>query len=145
MKKLLYIFGIGLIVIACSNSKRAMKKKANTIHQVILSNDFSKFARESEEVQIDNAIIIDSTLTLSVSYNGGCQDHTFELVGSNMIQKSMPPIRGIMLVHHANNDDCRESIKEDIKFNISAFKYPGSDIMLKLQDYKPSILFKNLE
>jgi len=142
MKKAVILLGLGLIVFACANSKRAMKKKANTIHQVILSNDFSKFARESVETNINNAVIVDSILTLSLSYNGGCQDHKFELVGSKIVQKSMPPIRGVMLVHHANNDDCRELITEDIKFNVSAFKYPNSDIMLKLQGYESNILLK---
>lgn len=145
MKKIITFIGIGLIVFACANSKRAMQKKANIIHPVILSNDFSSYARESSETQINNAVITDSILTLSISYNGGCQKHSFELIGSNMIQKSMPPIRGIMLVHHANNDDCRELIEEDIKFNISPFKYPGSDIMLKLQGYKNNILFKKID
>lgn len=143
MKKVIFILSLGLIIFACTNSKRAMKKKANTIHPVILSSDFTTYARESSETQINNAVIVDSVLTLSVSYNGGCQKHTFELIGSNMVQKSMPPIRGIMLVHHANNDDCRELVEEDIKFNISAFKYPGSDIVLKLQGYKPTLLYKS--
>lgn len=142
MKKTLLLLGLGLIVLACANSKRAMKKKAAIVHPVILSNDFSKFARESAETNINNAVIADSILTLSVSYNGGCQDHKFELVGSKIVQKSMPPIRGVILVHHANNDDCRELINEDIKFNVSAFKYPGSDVMLKLQGYESNILLK---
>lgn len=115
------------------------------IQEVIMSSNFSEYARNSADTEILNASIMDSTLTLNIKYNGGCKDHTFELIGSQMIQKSMPPIRGIMLIHHANEDDCREVIEQDLKFNITDFKYPNGDIYLSLTGYKERILFKSID
>ena len=134
---LLYIIGI---VWSCGNHKNHP-----LISGVIIESNFSEYARHSAEVEILNANIVDSTLTLNVKYNGGCEDHTFKLNGSKVIQKSMPPIRGIMLIHNANKDQCRELIEQELKFNISDFKYPKSDIYLKLKGYKEKILFKSID
>lgn len=120
---------------------KSKSKDVTIIHPVTLTDDFSLATRESAETQILNAVVTDSILTLNVSYNGGCEKHEFSLLGSKMIQKSMPPIRNIMLSHNSNGDDCRELIEEELKFNISDFKYPNGDIMLALVGYKSKILF----
>lgn len=145
MKKIIIVSSLLIIAIACGNSKNMSKKNNVIVQPVTLTNDFSSYARESSETQIINAVVLDSTLTLNVSYNGGCKDHNFQLLGSKMIQKSLPPIRNLMLIHNANNDDCRELIERELKFNISDFKYPQGDIMLALQGYKPKILFKAID
>ena len=144
MKKLLYILSF-VIVVSCGNSKKIENNNINSINTSILVDDFSEYSRTSSNTQILNATIHDSTLTISVSYSGGCKNHDFQLIGSKIIQKSLPPIRGIMLIHHSNNDDCRELIERDLKFNISNLKYPNGDIVLKLQGYKPRILFESID
>jgi hypothetical protein len=143
MKKTLIISALIIFIVACGNMNKLSKKDNVTIPGVILTNDFSSYSRESSETQITNAIINDSILTLKVNYSGGCKDHEFQLIGSKMIQKSLPPIRNIMLAHNSKSDDCREFIEQELKFNISDFKYPNSDIILNLKGYKPKILFYN--
>lgn len=145
MKKILIILSVITLVIACGNVKETKSARSVSISKSILVDDFSEYSRESSATQILDVNISDSTLTISVSYNGGCKDHDFELIGSKMIQKSLPPIRGIMLIHHSNNDDCRELIQKDLKFNISNFKYPNGDIMLNLTGHKTKLLFKSID
>ena len=145
MKNLLIISSLSIVLLACGNINKSSKKNSTVIHPVLLTNDFSTLARESSETTILNALVSDSTLTLNISYNGGCKDHDFQLIGSNFIQKSLPPIRNIMLIHNSNGDDCRELIEQELKFNISEFKYPNGDIMLSLQGYKPKILFSSID
>ncbi len=128
------VFSIG-----CANSKRAQKKAMKEILPVVLTNDFSSYARNSADTQILNASIADSTLTLKISYNGGCEAHTFELIGSKMVQKSSPSIRGIMLIHNSNNDDCRELIEQELRFNVNDFKYPNGKMILKLKGWKSKL------
>ena len=145
MKKILLLICILPIVWCCGSSQKALKKNEPMIQNVTMAINFSEHARNTAETEILNASITDSTLTLNVKYNGGCKDHSFKLIGSQMIQKSMPPIRGIMLIHHSNNDDCREVIEEELKFNVSDFKYPNGDIYLNLKGYEERILFKSLD
>ena len=143
MIKNILIATVLIFSISCANSKRAKQKAMKEILPVVLTDDFSSYARNNSETKILNAFISDSTLTLKVSYSGGCETHGFELIGSNMIQKSYPPIRGIMLIHNSNNDDCRELVEQELRFNVSEFKYPGSSIMLSLKGWESKIELKS--
>jgi len=135
MVKEIIMASVLMFSISCANSKRADKKAMKEILPVVLTNDFSSYARNSSDTQIINTFLSDSILTLNISYSGGCETHSFELIGSKMIQKSLPPVRGIMLIHHANNDDCRELIKQELRFNVSKFKFEEDMIMLNLKGW----------
>jgi len=139
MVKEIIMASVLMFSISCANSKRADKKAMKEILPVVLTNDFSSYARNSSDTQIINTFLSDSILTLNISYSGGCETHSFELIGSKMIQKSLPPVRGIMLIHHANNDDCRELIKQELRFNVSKFKFEEDRIMLNLKGWGPKI------
>jgi len=145
MIKTIAIATIMIITISCKNSKQNKQKAMKQILPVTLTNDFTTYSRNNAGTQIINATIIDSTLTLKVSYNGGCEVHSFEMIGSKMIQKSFPPIRGIKLIHNANNDQCRELIEQDLRFNISDFGYKGGSIMLNLEGWKQKLKFETLK
>jgi len=139
MVKEIIMASVLMISIGCVNSKRSDKKAMKAILPVVLTNDFSSYARNSSDTQIINTFLSDSILTLNISYSGGCEVHSFELIGSKMTQKSLPPIRGVMLIHHANNDDCRELIKQELRFNVNKFKFQGGGIMLSLKGWDPKI------
>jgi hypothetical protein len=141
MKKLFYIFSILLLALSCANSKnKSMKKNAQVITKAIVVDDMGEF-RDNTPTDILGVSVTDSILTLKIAYNGGCKEHDFNLYGSRNIQKSLPPIRGIMLFHNNNGDDCREKIEEEIKFNIVDFKYPNGDIMLAINGFDSRIRF----
>ncbi len=57
------------------------------------------------------------------------------LVGSEMISKSLPPIRAVKLIHNAREDKCKALIMKTLTFDISNLAYKqevGSEIFLKL-------------
>jgi len=139
MVKEIIMASVLMFTISCANSKRADKKAMKEVLPVVLTNDFSSYARNSSDTQIINTFLADSILTLNISYSGGCEKHSFELIGSKMIQRSLPPVRGIMLIHHANNDDCRELIKQELRFNVNKFKFQSDGIMLNLKGWGPKI------
>mgnify|MGYP006981761326 CR=1 FL=1 len=114
MKKIIYILSIFLIALSCANSKnRSRKKNMQGITKGIIVDNMQEL-RDNSPTDILAASITDSTLTLKISYDGGCKKHEFNLYGSKNIQKSLPAIRGIMLHHNNNGDDCREKIEEEI-------------------------------
>jgi len=143
MKKTLLILSVFALIISCANGKKMSRKNKKTISKAILVDSFTDYARSSSDIQILSTSVTDSILSINVSYSGGCKDHDFKLIGSKILQKSMPPIRGIFLVHNSNADDCRELIEQELKFNISDFKYVGGEVMLKLDGYKPKIKYSS--
>jgi hypothetical protein len=85
-----------------------------------------------------------NTLMMSISYTGGCATHTFDLVGSEMISKSLPPIRSINLIHNANDEACKREMFDTLYFDITNLAYKkelGSVIKLNLNGWKEQLVY----
>jgi hypothetical protein len=105
-----------------------------------LSNDTTL----SDPFEIQEATITGNKLLLKISYAGGCQEHSFQLVGAPQISKSLPPIRSIRLIHDGNQDACKAKIIKDIEIDISELCYKNetnSSIYLQLQGWKENLLY----
>lgn len=82
-----------------------------------------------------------NTLELDVEYSGGCEEHSFRLIGSTAIQKSLPPKRGILLYHNNNGDSCRGIENKTVKFDITPLAYESGEIILVLEGWKDPISY----
>lgn len=144
MKPILILF-ILILSISCKSSREAKTKN----HQVNIMNSDKKaelgdINQVSDSIRILSATITGNTMNLEVSYSGGCQPHNFQLIGSPMIAKSLPPIRSVVLVHQANNDMCKKQIIETLSFDIREFAYSQNDseILLPIKGYDNKILYR---
>ncbi len=109
----------------------------------ILVASIGEMENESALVQILKSSIDGNLLRLTVSYSGGCSDHSFAFVGSNMIAKSLPPIRNVRL-YHFSDDTCREYIEEELTIDLRALAYQqeaGSQIKLSIAGSKEYLLY----
>lgn len=100
---------------------------------------------ESAPITIESAEIRGNLLYLDVSYSGGCEEHYFRVIGSQMIAKSMPPIRGIKLIHDNNSDSCKKLEKVKLEINIKELAYKqeqGSEIYLNIDGLDQKLLYK---
>lgn len=131
---------IGFVFIQCNSLKKNKSNKVEEYPKAELVKDFENMG-ESANVNILNVNVEGNLMKLSISYSGGCEKHTFKLIGSEAIQKSLPPKRGIMLYHNSNNDSCREMKEENLIFDISAFAYPEGEIILNLQGWENPISY----
>ena len=94
---------------------------------------------ESSSVQILKTSIEGNFLTLKIGYSGGCAEHSFEFIGSEMIAKSLPPIRNVRLIHHANGETCRIYIERKLVIDLRDLAYEkksGSQIKLNISGQK---------
>ena len=142
--KLLSLLLFTALLAGCGNSKNTAdstseetEEKGPKAKMAILSQDIAKF-RDSESYSILDMDLVGNILQLNISYNGGCKDHEFELVGSSFITSATPPKRLIQLYHHKNDDDCRELVHEALFFDISDFAHKDAEITLQLQHFKES-------
>jgi hypothetical protein len=139
MKYLLFLFAFPFFF-ACKTTKDAITKKDQKSNKMTeITAKLGDIATFSDPIEIIEAKIEGNYLLLKVGYGGGCEEHTFEMIGSTEIAKSMPPIRSIKLIHKANNDMCKAYIYKDLKINISELsdrKIDGSTIILKGEQFK---------
>ena len=98
----------------------------------------------SDPFTIDAIEIRGNIMYADVTYSGGCEAHDFEVVGSPEIAKSLPPIRGVKILHYANGDSCREVKKVKLEIYINELAYQqeaGSEIYFTIQGWKEKVLY----
>ena len=109
---------------------------------------FTPEAHGTDAYTINAATLQADTLTLNVSYSGGCETHAFTLVAEERFLESFPVQLRVSLAHNANGDTCQESITEDYHFDLTLLKEvyqtgyqtDTGTIVLRLKDAPPSDL-----
>ena len=76
----------------------------------------------ADPYELSAAAIVDDTLTVTVSYSGGCETHQFTLVASDVFLESYPVQLGASLAHEANGDSCERWVTEDWDFDLTPIK-----------------------
>ena len=69
--------------------------------------------------ELASATIEGDTLTVGVSYSGGCGSHEWELCWDGEIMESAPVQVQLTLGHNANGDSCEAIETDSIQFDIS--------------------------
>jgi hypothetical protein len=118
MNKFLVFLLISLFFIACG------AKKDSSVDNDLKGRSLNPLAvikaapSELLHVAINSMRIEDGVMYLNVSYSGGCEEQSFELRGAELIMKSLPPKRSLVLVRDDKGDACREWITKDLKFDL---------------------------
>ncbi len=72
--------------------------------------------------RMNEATITGDTLTVNVSYTGGCETHEFTLIAAESFSGSDSVTIDISLAHNSNGDRCRKWLTEDYHFNLEPIK-----------------------
>lgn len=106
----------------------------------------------ADDFELSAAAITGDTLTVTVSYSGGCQDHHFTLVASASFLESLPVQLEVSLAHNANSDPCEAWLTEYHLFNLVPVKERFQDqyqdsgrIVLLLEDAPDELLYEFAE
>lgn len=73
-----------------------------------------------DKIVIDSAYINDNRLTLSVSYGGGCRQHSMVLYLIDTLKVSDTLELKMFLSHNSYNDPCKALIGQTLHFNLSS-------------------------
>ena len=157
--KIIFILAI-LVFASCKTVKNTSSKndeakieQSNTEGGIVerkhepieIKAEIGRIEREQTTgVQIIKSRIEGNTLHLKVGYSGGCSKHGFQVIGSPMISKSLPPIRSVELVHLNNGDTCREYIEQQLIIDLSDLAYEkefGSKIKLQFSGIEEMIMY----
>ena len=71
---------------------------------------------------LNDAAIAGDTLSLNLSYAGGCARHEFTLVASESFLESDPVQLPVSLAHDANGDACEAWLTQDYEFGLSLLR-----------------------
>ena len=110
------------------------------IGEVFIGNAGDKFG--TDKFVVNSATIADDTLTVSVSYSGGCGTHEFTLIASESFLESFPVQLHVSLAHNANGDACEAYPTEKYQFDLTpiknmyqeAYRQEAGTIILRLKE-----------
>lgn len=142
--KNIVIFCLLLATVGCKTQKNLQKSQMDTNTKTMLTAVIGKINAPSDPVTIKSVRMEGNKLILTVQYSGGCENHSFQCIGSPVIAKSLPPIRSIQLVHTANGDACKKLIEQTLEIDISALAYKQeaeSKIFLNLEGWADRIVY----
>ncbi len=124
-KNLVYSFALlAIVLVSCKAPKNSMNQ--NTIETSIPLAEIGDLNMESAAITIQSAEIKGPTMRLVVSYSGGCAEHSFRLIGSAMLTKSLPPQRAVKLIHTNNGDQCKKMITDTLLFDVTPLANNGA-------------------
>ena len=95
----------------------------------------------------DAPVIEGDTLTLTVSYGGGCETHDVTLVVSGVFLESHPVQLAVVVAHDANGDMCEAYLTTAYEFDLTpikalyqdAYRQDAGTVVLLLQDAPETI------
>jgi len=127
MKTLLFSSLMFLVIFSCDDNKMQSEDS-----QLILTRSETEFtgtlngnpAGKGDSFNIQSFSIEGDSAFITITYAGGCNRHTFEVIWSETYIETYPPQTDLMLVHNANGDACKALITEKITFNISKLTGP---------------------
>ena len=103
----------------------------------------------TDPYKLNAATIAGDTLTVNVSYGGGCRTHQFTLLASDVFLESHPVQLGASLAHEANDDLCRAWLTEEYDFDLTpikrmyqaAYRQDAGTVILRLEEAPGQALF----
>lgn len=139
------LFSLSLLILSCGTQKNLTEEtntKQTANSNPMITATIGEINVPSDPVSISDVRVQGNKLLIDVNYSGGCAEHVFNVVGSPMIAKSLPPIRAIQLVHNANGDQCKMMEMKTLEVDVKALAYQqesGSKIFLTLDGWKERI------
>jgi len=141
--------GVGVALIQNNFFNSQTNNSSRVLSHYIIMNQ-SDFLNASRDPFTINSVTLDhNLLTISVTYGGGCEDHDFALIASELWALSNPPQVGIVLSHDAHHDLCKALITKVLTFDLTPLKERYSygqyqnngTIVLKLEGYSNGIRY----
>ena len=84
-----------------------------------VSNKLTVGQSTSDAFEINNVDIVGDLLQIDISYSGGCETHSFEMLWPENVDQIYPPVIPVILNHNSNNDLCEAFINEVLQVNLA--------------------------
>jgi len=147
--KFIAIVAISALVLSCGTKKNTETDETKSLEAKSSEKIIAEIGKIDESATNDaftihSMNVVGNTLFMEVSYSGGCKEHSFQVIGSPMIAKSMPPIRAVEIRHNANDDNCRSIVTKILEVDITKLAYQqnaGSEIYLTFSGWKERVKY----
>ncbi len=90
--------------------------------QVIITQDPDDARWPADAVTITSATVQGDSISLDVTYGGGCRDHSFALLANTAWMESYPVQVRVRLAHEGMGDRCKALLARTVRFDLSPLR-----------------------
>ena len=135
------IIAFGVLFSNCEKDKNVTPGDIHVDNTIIVDSALYSNA-PNDEFEYSNAEIIGDSLTLTIRYEGGCEEVKLKLIDSEDIMESIPVQRNIRLSLN-DNDPCETIITKIISFDLTPIKLSDQNsIKLNLAGWDSQLLYE---
>lgn len=134
---LLTVLPLTALAIACDSDDPAGPEDANRqaeVRPIIVAFDSQPDDWPGDLFAALEATLQADTMTLRVSFTGGCRDHRFELVAWSGWLESEPVQANLLLSHDDQGDPCEAEIIRDLRFDLTPLREDYRDAYRTVSD-----------
>lgn len=149
LKNITLLLLVAGFAVSCNGKKKVAKdatEKINTMSNKVIIKPGYVAPKTTDQFSVENALVKGDDLIMYVNYSGGCKDHEFKALASDVYMKSMPPKLGLYVEHDANEDLCKAIVKDTLTFDLSTIKYPGKDkdysVVFTINNWKGELTYE---
>lgn len=120
--KIIFILSAVFFTHQCT-TKNILQREYKGTDAILLSGNVKMSAYKFESYGLNEMSITGDTITLNLSYSGGCRNHEFHLIAEKKFGKLSDSRANLVLSHNNNYDPCERYITENRSFNLLPLKY----------------------
>jgi hypothetical protein len=123
LKTYSFLYLICAIVVTSCKREQTYQPLPGAIPVIVDQNLYDQIAPQQQApVSIDTAMVEGDLLDITVSYPGGCEEHTFGMIVSEFHLKKNPPVFFAVLTHDVITDTCTLAMRDTLRFDLTPFK-----------------------
>ncbi|MEX0290674.1 MAG: hypothetical protein AB3N14_16330 [Flavobacteriaceae bacterium] len=142
MRQIVFLVSLLVLLSACSTDSENNDQQASSCDR-LLEVSQSKFdAASVDEFEVTSASIDGDCLSLQISYEGGCNEPTIQLIGSATVEAGSPPIRTLRIKVDTKGDSCTDLTSATLTFDLSALQLDLENrFELKIKGWNQSLIY----
>lgn len=102
---------------ASSYGSQVLLRINSDVFETINTNRLNRI-NTGDSFKINSAKRINDILEVSISYSGGCKQHSFEVIWDGIVYTDPPCYLNLFIIHDAKNDECEALITETLSINL---------------------------
>jgi hypothetical protein len=126
MKSYNLIFLVMLLSASFSCKKEKAEPKNLNSSEIVIKESAAEYSDalstpsslNSDPFTLNSILIEGKNVEVTVSYPGGCTQHSFEIIWDEAVSNTNPPAINLAIIHDANGDNCEAYVTEVLTFNI---------------------------
>jgi hypothetical protein len=135
----------GSTIMACSvidNQSSGSSVIAGSAKVLVIDQNIDRYPADA--FTIKDASIVGDSLTMLVSYSGGCKPHDLKVISNGAMMKSMPPQMNVQVSHNAHDDMCEAMITQDVTVSLEPLKQQAAagGVVLHLKGFDKPLMYQ---